>query len=159
MATSNAAPVAYADPFSSSDGALSSSTAAPVAYADPFSSSSGSLPSSSAFPSSTPYQPSTISSSFRPLTSVFPVPSSCFDQIYSAVITPPGGDITAFRDYWGEVSACYPESYAQFEYPSSRLEASWYSPGLCPSGYSIASSTYDNVPSATKAWCCPGAAE
>lgn len=113
--------------------------------------------SSTATPSSTPPPSSAATSSFLPLTTVFPVPTSCFDNIYYALFTSP--DISAFRDYNALSSQCYPESYGAFEYPTATFEASWYSPGVCPSGYAIASSYYDNEASATRAYCCPGASD
>lgn len=104
------------------------------------------------FPSS-----SAATSSFLPLTTVCPVPTSCFDELYTAFFTTEG--ITAFRDYWAARSECYPESYGEFEYPTIHAGSSWYSPGVCPSGYPIASSYYDYEASATRAWCCPGPQE
>jgi hypothetical protein len=95
-------------------------------------------------------------SSPPPLTTLFVPPNSCFTDVYwysftSGQSPQPGG--TEFMNgvhYLGlpGYSNCLPTNWA----PSS-----YYSPGICPGGYTIACSSINSIETLTEtvATCCP----
>lgn len=91
---------------------------------------------------------------FAALTTVFTPPSSCLERTYTLAPTgsdytdedgSPGGIFTAYRGYSSE---CFPTQ--------ATLSDGYvlFSPGVCPSAYSIATQWLDES-SATYAYCCP----
>ncbi|KAF2399299.1 hypothetical protein EJ06DRAFT_79794 [Trichodelitschia bisporula] len=80
-------------------------------------------------------------STYAPLTSVFTPPASCSLNYVVRSLTrdPPS--------VWvGSTKACYPPGY---------ISMSYYSPGICPQGYTIADSGVLAASSQTHAYCCP----
>ncbi|KAK4574068.1 hypothetical protein LTR86_001829 [Recurvomyces mirabilis] len=84
-----------------------------------------------------------------PLASIFTPNADCFDLPFGVLLDGTrSGAPSAFRDYSAARVSCYPSSY-------SRLELStdlWFSPGVCPSGFTRASQLLGPT---TSAWCCP----
>ena len=86
-----------------------------------------------------------------PLTTIFTPPQSCLDAPFTLA-----GNTSrmsfAWRDESETSSGCYPKSFSSLQW-----EWGWYSPGVCPSAWSIGASrtiSSGNQP-LTQAWCCP----
>ncbi|KAK5724237.1 hypothetical protein LTR17_013523 [Elasticomyces elasticus] len=90
------------------------------------------------------------------LTTIFTPSPTCFDKTFGVMLDGTrSGNPSAFLDYSLAGSSCYPSSFSALQFQLSSVNA-WYSPGVCPSGYLIASQEADSITtSVTNAWCCP----
>ena len=91
-----------------------------------------------------------------PLTTIFTPPASCLSTVTSAMGSVSASDYSMFIGHWGGYapgSRCYPASTV----PIPFLSNYYYSPGICPSGYSAACPwTGTELPaSVTASLCCP----
>ena len=113
----------------------------------------------------------TTASLYGPLTTVFAPPTSCLHNYYGGDSRAPiiGGNL-GYDGIWGILhDECFPPNYNPNRVG---LPVGWYSPGVCPSGYSVArvsttpddglqtEYTYDrfatsSVSDETTVWCCP----
>ena len=87
------------------------------------------------------------------LTTIFEPPQSCLDAPFTLGTSSSGlvGFWTAWKDYYDKSSECYPPSFSKLQW-----NWTWYSPGVCPSGYNVAqTSTPTDSIGVTQAWCCP----
>ncbi|OOF97950.1 hypothetical protein ASPCADRAFT_128132 [Aspergillus carbonarius ITEM 5010] len=86
----------------------------------------------------------TAATALRPLTTTFVPPSSCINNLWL---------VSSSTKTWMNLG---PRNTAEC-LPSSWEISSYYSPGLCPSGYRIAASDtiYDGSVTETAATCCP----
>ena len=90
-----------------------------------------------------------------PLTTIFTPPAACRDIPFTYV-TAKSGISTFWRDIYGPGkginSICYPDS---FRYQHRSTLSADYSPGVCPFGYTAASSAQNEARGAWQSWCCP----
>lgn len=95
-----------------------------------------------------------MATNIGPLTAAFTPPAGCLEQIYGTATTETRGTATTGHKWHilGGTSAgdCYPQNFV----PGP---TAFYSPGVCPSGWSMASSTAEIVQTLTesRAVCCP----
>ncbi|KAK5168681.1 uncharacterized protein LTR77_005990 [Saxophila tyrrhenica] len=92
--------------------------------------------------------------SVLPLTTIFTPPSSCLNAPFTLATSNSGlvGFSSAWRDSSETSAKCYPSSFSPLQY-----NWSWYSPGVCPSGWQVAQSQVLSKAGGqlTQAWCCP----
>lgn len=97
-----------------------------------------------------------------PLTTVFTGPTSC---LATTTLKPPGSNAYYVAAFWDDVPACYPPGITPFNFHTI---PQYYSPGICPSGWSPVTSVGGDwpttasdysiwaIPSKTNVWlCCP----
>ncbi|KAL8369751.1 hypothetical protein RB595_000202 [Gaeumannomyces hyphopodioides] len=95
-----------------------------------------------------------MATNIGPLTATFTPPAGCLEQIYGTATTETRGTATTGHKWHilGGTSAgdCYPQNFI----PGP---TAYYSPGVCPSGWAMASSTAEMVQTLTesRAVCCP----
>lgn len=91
----------------------------------------------------------TTSSSVLPLTTRFNPPDSCLNSTPTLLVTLNTG--TGYRYHQGptETAGCFPDGWSP---------TSYFSPGLCPSSYTIAHKSEVSIGAATEthAICCAG---